>query len=130
MTEADSRDAVPIEVTLEVFANLMKNTPLLILEQVFFVNLSKQFGGDVEADRFLASRATTHGKPIAINLPVGDGGSTTIMVAPEGWTCERVEGWLATNLDELIRHFGAAGPAPSLEALPGLVSIAHRWPGG
>ena len=85
--------------------------PLVVVSHRAWGDLSAELGGDDAAVRYLLKVAGNTGRPICVNLPAPDG-STTVFVAPRGWTDERLRGWAAGHHAELERAFGDATPIP------------------
>src|SRR5688572_2600423 len=81
-----------------------RSAPLLVVTHHAFTDLAHELGGDEQAARHLARVATNTGRPIAANLPTGEG-STTVFIAPKGWTPERLRGWVAGKHVELEAMF-------------------------
>ncbi len=73
-----------------------------------FNDLCAELGGEEAAARHLAKIATNTGRPIAANLPNGEGTSTTVFISPKGWGLERLAGWVAGQRDGLEAMFGEA----------------------
>lgn len=82
--------------------------PLLILTGRSLLELADELGGYDRAARYLTTVATEIGHPIGANVPTGTETSTTLFVAPKGWTDERLRGWAAGHADELQAMFGPA----------------------
>src|SRR4051812_24825398 len=70
-------------------------TPLAVVTQNLYRQLRQQLGGDDAALTWLMSLAMKLGHPIGLNLSNGRGSSQTLMLAPIGWSEERVQGWTA-----------------------------------
>ncbi len=85
-----------------------RSAPLLVVSHHAFNDLCAELGGEEPAARHLARVATNTGKPIAANLPTGEGTSTTVFISPKGWTPERLRGWVGGHHAELEAMFGAA----------------------
>lgn len=57
--------------------------------------------------RWLVSLATRIKQPIMLNFLNQDGpGSKTLAIGPEGWSQERVNGWVAGKHEMLASAFG------------------------
>jgi hypothetical protein len=56
--------------------------------------------------RFLAELRAENGRPIGINLPGADGKSETVFLAPNGWSPERLQGWVSGHHAEIEGSFG------------------------
>lgn len=72
-----------------------------------FSQLADELGGVEEATAWLGNLVHHGPRPLAVNVPRPDGSSTTFMLGPEGWTPERLQGWLATMAPHLEELFGA-----------------------
>ena len=90
--------------------------PLVCVTGRFYADLADELGGYDAAARHLLRVATNTARPICVNLPTGAETSTTMFVAPKGWTDERLRGWAAGRHEELERVFGPA-TVRSLEEL-------------
>ena len=86
--------------------------PLVCLTARSYADLAAELGDDEAAVRHLLRVATNTGRPIAVNLPTGPETSTTLFVAPKGWTDERLRGWAAGHHAELEAAFGPATVRP------------------
>ena len=81
--------------------------PLVCVTGRAWADLAAELGSDEAAVRRLLLIATNTGRPICVNLPTEDG-STTVFVAPNGWSEERLAGWAAGHVEELEAAFGPA----------------------
>jgi len=82
--------------------------PLVAISGRAYLDLIAEFGSDEAAVRYLVKLAGTTRRPLAVNLPTGPDTSTTVFVAPKGWTEERLRGWAAGHHAELEAAFGPA----------------------
>jgi hypothetical protein len=82
--------------------------PLLLLTGRALGDLAAELGGIETAFRWLADLAASVGKPVAVNIPTGPDTSTTVWLAPPGWTTERLSGWVAGHHEEIEAQFGVA----------------------
>ena len=98
-------DAVSAAETIAVAA---RSVPFMVISDRLFVELVEELGGEQEATRHLIRVATNTGRPIGVNVEDDDGESTTACIAPEGWTRERLAGWIGGKRDELEALFGEA----------------------
>jgi hypothetical protein len=82
-----------------------------------FRRLEAEVGGVERAIEWLATLVRHGSAPLTVNIPndprVPDGPSQTKVLAPEGWTQERMQGWVATMAPYLEREFG---PIKGIEA--------------
>lgn len=85
-----------------------RSGPLVILTNRAFYDLAAELGGTDQATRHLLKVATNTGAPIAANLTTGDDTSTTVFIAPKGWSEERLGGWVAGHHHVLEEAFGPA----------------------
>jgi hypothetical protein len=92
----------------KAIAAAARATTLVVLTDRAFRELADELGGPDSASRHLLRVATNTGRPIAANLPTGDDTSTTVFIAPKGWTDERLQGWAAGHHDVLEEAFGPA----------------------
>ncbi len=93
-------------------AAVARTVPLVVVTHRAWGELCAELGGEDAAVRHLARVATNTGKPIAVNLPRGEDESTTVFLAPKGWTEERLRGWAAGHHRELEAAFGPATARP------------------
>ncbi len=70
-------------------------------------DLEHELHGYRRAVRWLIRLAEETGRPVAVNLPRGEG-SQTILLAPKSWTAERLQGWAGGMHEELAELFGPA----------------------
>ena len=82
--------------------------PLVVVTHRAYGDLVGELGSDEAAARHLYRVATNTGRPIAVNLPTGCDTSTTVFVAPKGWSEGRLAGWAAGHHQELEATFGPA----------------------
>jgi hypothetical protein len=80
--------------------------PLLVLTGRALGDLGVELGGPGAAAGWLAERAQEVGRPIGVNVPTGDGTSSTAFLAPQTWSRERLQGWVAGRSAELEAAFG------------------------
>jgi hypothetical protein len=98
-----------IEVRPTEFLELVAGSvPMLVLAGPVYLGLRDELGCDRRALKWLIRLASRVGKPIAINLPLGDGNSKTIMLGPSSWSAERLAGYTAGFREELEQAFGPA----------------------
>lgn len=97
----------------EVLSASADAAPLLVLTGRALGDLAAELGGFEAAYRWLADLATTAGKPIGANIPTGPDTSTTVWLAPHGWTSERLAGWVAGHYAEIEAEFGPASVRPA-----------------
>lgn len=71
-------------------------------------DLEQELGGYKRAVKWLVKLATETGRPITVNLPTGPNTSTTVAIAPKGWTDERLRGYIGGIHEELEATFGPA----------------------
>ena len=86
--------------------------PLVVVRHGAYLELQRELGGPEAVARALVRIATNTGKPIAVNLPTGEGTSSTLFIAPKGWSEERLRGWAAAHVEELEAAFGEATVRP------------------
>ena len=86
--------------------------PLVAITGRAYLDLIAELGSDEAAARHLARVATNTARPLCVNLPTGPDTSTTVFVAPKGWTDERLRGWAAGHHAELEAAFGPATVRP------------------
>jgi uncharacterized protein YecA (UPF0149 family) len=110
MTEERTAYLAVDRMTAELFRQMFGAARLNVLTWNAYRDLLEEMGSDAEVIRFLVSEATTHNKPVAINVPKPsrDGGSITTMIGPEGWSEERLQGWLGNAGPALEGMFGRA----------------------
>jgi EAL domain-containing protein (putative c-di-GMP-specific phosphodiesterase class I) len=84
------------------------NVALVCVTGRAYLDMADELGCDEVAARHLARVATDVGRPLCVNIPTGAETSTTMFVAPKGWTDERLRGWAAGRHAELEAMFGAA----------------------
>lgn len=82
--------------------------PLVVISHRALAELADELGGYDAAVRHLLRVATKTARPLAVNLPTGTETSTTVFVAPGGWSEERLRGWAAGRHAELEAAFGPA----------------------
>lgn len=70
-----------------------------------FTDLVAELGGGGNVLDFVRMLATETRQPIAINMPNGDA-TATALVGPEGWSDERLRGYLGGIHEELAEEFG------------------------
>src|SRR4051812_20156209 len=92
----------------EAIAEAARHAPFMVISDRLFVELAEELGSEQEATRHLTHVATNTGRPIGVNVEDDDGESTTACIAPEGWTRERLAGWIGGKRDELEALFGEA----------------------
>jgi hypothetical protein len=63
------------------------------------------------AGRFLLETAERIGRPLGVNVPTADGNSQSMLLAPRGWTQERLAGWVADHHEAIEAQFGPATSA-------------------
>ncbi len=81
---------------------------LVVVTGRAYADLVDELGGDEAAARRLFEIATDTGRPLAVNLPTGPETSTTMFIAPRGWSEDRLRGWAAGRHAELEAAFGPA----------------------
>ena len=89
--------------------------PLVAVTGRAYLDLIAELGSDEAAVRYLVKLAGNTWRPLCVNLPAPDG-STTVFVAPRGWTDERLRGWAAGHVEELEAAFGPATVRPLEDA--------------
>ena len=102
----------PLTVTPDHIRALMATTPLVLLTNDALNDLSQALGGAEMALEFLVGQATEHNKPVAVNIR-DPNGSDTIFLSPEGWTEERLKGWVGTHKAAIEAEFGEVQGPPS-----------------
>ena len=108
-TVAVDSSAVSPSRALAVVARL--HDRLVCVTSRAYAELVAELGSDEAAVRHLLKVAGTAGRPIAVNLPAPDG-STTVFIAPRGWTDGRLRGWAAGHVEDLAEMFGPASVRP------------------
>jgi hypothetical protein len=78
--------------------------PLLVVKHWAYRQFGRDFGGDRRARQEQEGLANDVGRPIGLNLEKKDGGSATVFLSPEGWSQERLQGWLGGYHQELERE--------------------------
>ncbi len=71
-------------------------------------DLEQELGGYKRAVKWLVKLATETNRPITVNLPTGPDTSTTVAIAPKGWSDERLRGFVGGIHQELEEQFGPA----------------------
>ncbi|HZO26700.1 MAG TPA: hypothetical protein VFH48_12010 [Chloroflexota bacterium] len=92
-----------------------RQVPLMVLTGralADLADLADELGGPEAAMRHLTHVATNTGRPIGCNLPTAEG-SSTLFVAPKGWTPERLAGFVAGHHAELEAQLGPATARPA-----------------
>ena len=92
-----------------------RQVPLMVLTGralADLADLADELGGPEAAMRHLTRVATNTGRPIGCNLPTAEG-SSTLFVAPKGWTPERLAGFVAGHHAELEAQLGPATARPA-----------------
>jgi hypothetical protein len=98
-------DAETVPLT-EVLAASAGSAPLLVLTGRALGDLAAELGGHDAAMHWLADLAASVSKPVAVNISTGPDTSTTVWLAPPGWTSERLAGWVAGHHEEIEAEFG------------------------
>lgn len=80
----------------------------VVLTSRMFLDLCGELGDYEAATSWLIDLATATGKPAAVNLPDGPENTVTVLLAPRGWTDEKLRGWGAGMREELAAMFGPA----------------------
>jgi hypothetical protein len=80
----------------------------VVLTARMLLDLSEELGDYERATAWLIELATETGKPAAVNVPTGDDTSTTVLLAPRGWSDEKLKGWVGGMHEELAALFGEA----------------------
>jgi len=80
--------------------------PLLVVSGRAFGDLAEELGSMDAAAEHLQGVAEAVGRPIAVNLPAEDDGSSTVFISPRSWTEERLAGWVGGHHEHLEREFG------------------------
>jgi hypothetical protein len=93
------------QMTTEIFSSLMDVAPQVGLGYNAVRDLKVELGSEEAVLRYLASEATKHQKPVYLNVPEGSG-SRTLFIAPEGWSDDRLKGWVATAVPGLESMIG------------------------
>jgi len=71
-------------------------------------DLEQELGGYQRAVKWLIALATETNRPITVNVPTGADTSTTVAIAPKGWSDERLQGFIGGLHEELEETFGPA----------------------
>ncbi len=82
--------------------------PLVCVTGRMFGELERELGGPEAVARRLLRIATATGRPICVNFETGAETSTTMFIAPRGWSEDRLRGWAAGRHAELEAAFGPA----------------------
>ena len=78
-----------------------------VVSHRLYAELVAKLGSDEAAVGFLLDLACQVGRPVLLNLPTKDG-STTVLLAPRGWSDERLRGWAGGLSEDLQAMFGPA----------------------
>lgn len=89
-------------------AEAARHVPFLVIGSRMFSDLADELGGIDRATRHLLTVAEAVDTPIAVNVPTGEGTSSTAVIAPRSWAQERLRGWIAGHHEALTELFGAA----------------------
>ena len=100
----DSRRVSPSRVIRES-AGL---APLTMVPARMLLALVDELGGQDQATRFLADIAEQIGRPVGVNLPMADGNSRLMFLAPRAWSQTRLAGWVSGHHAEIEGMFGKA----------------------
>jgi len=92
------------KMTAEIFRQLATVAPMPFLKNNALVDLCEELGAE-NVPLFLADLANEIQSPIGMNVDLSSG-SRTSFIPPQGWTAERLTGWIATRKDFLEQEFG------------------------
>lgn len=92
-------------MTRELFEELFAVVPLAVMGEGAYRDLLAEIGSDFEVVTWLKDLVNRHGKPLAINRETHSG-SVTTFIGPEGWTEERLKGWVGRIGPTLEHEFG------------------------
>lgn len=87
-------------------AGLRSGVPM-VLTFAALRDLGRELGGPEKAAAWIMEQVKAAGKPLGVNIPTADGGSETVFYAPDGWTQERLAGWVGGMGETLEAEFGA-----------------------
>jgi hypothetical protein len=80
----------------------------LVLTARAVTQLADELGGAEAAMHWLTALVEHGPRPVAVNLCMPDGSTTTLLLGPRGWSHERLAGHLATMAPDLEALFGAS----------------------
>ncbi len=84
----------------------------VVLTARMLLDLSEELDGYEAATAWLIGLATETGQPAAVNVPDGPDHTVTVLLAPRGWTDEKLKGWAGGMHEELEEMFGPATIRP------------------
>lgn len=109
----------------EILRHLQADDVMGVLSWAAYLALRAELGDDDSAAmRELLAAAARMGKPIGLNVEAPDGSAQTVILAPEGWTPERLAGYVAGRHDELEAAFGRVASVEAVEGDRG----PEPWP--
>jgi hypothetical protein len=106
----------PESVSIAAAIRAAATAPCLVLTGRALRDLGRELGTVDVAWRWLAELAAENGRPIGVNLPGDDGKSQTVFLAPNGWSQERLRGWVAGHHAELEAGFGEVAGVRNMDA--------------
>jgi hypothetical protein len=83
-----------------------RGIPCLLTSRML-ADLERELGTMEAAISWLVDLATLTNRPMLVNVPTAEG-STTVMLAPRGWSDERLQGWAGGLSEGLEAMFGPA----------------------
>lgn len=87
-------------------SNIGPGPAMLVLSWAAYLTLRTEVGGgDIAVVDLIRATATRLGQPIGVHLGSNSGGRTAL-IAPSGWTRERLLGYMAGRHQELEAAFG------------------------
>lgn len=87
-------------------AALAADGPALLITARAYSHVRAECGSDQAAWHWLAQRARYGSRPIFVNVEDPDGTSTTVALAPHGWTPEKLAGYVGGLGEMLEEEFG------------------------
>ncbi len=97
------------ELRPEDLDGLMGSVRLVCITFNAYSDLKRALGSDETVQKLLVEKATAFEKPIAVNIPIGQGASNTVFMSPATWTEERLKGWVGTYKPLIDHAFGESG---------------------
>ncbi len=85
--------------------HLVQDSPLALLSRDVVRDLERELGSADQVATFLRDLATEMQKPIAVNFPQREE-SYTVIIAPRGWTREKLAGYVGAHKNPLEREYG------------------------
>jgi hypothetical protein len=96
-------------IALGLAASAALGVPVVLTDRALR-ELIRELGDPEQTGRYLFGLATASGKPIAVNVETGPDASRTHVVAPDGWSEDKILGWAGGMRPHLERAFGPVAP--------------------